>query len=109
MKNIIMNFEKQVGDSFLPFTIQLAQEHNINLIFVRTRILGVGPLALEDYTEALDAYLSEQDHVFLISFTHDPRITKEFFIDGLHLNEHGKLEFTKILAGEFKKVLESNR
>ena len=105
-----MNFERQVADSFLPYMIQLAQENNVNLIFIRTGIVGYEPPALEKYTKSLDAYLSKQDHVFLINFDHDPRIKKEFYYnDGLHFNEYGKAEFTKMLADELIKVVKDNR
>ena len=104
-----MNFEKQVNDSFLPYLIQMAQENNISLIFIRTGIFGSDPPALEKYTEALDAYLSKQDHVFLVDFNHDPRSRKELYSDGLHFTEYGKVEFTKILASELVKIVEENR
>ncbi|MBE0684218.1 MAG: hypothetical protein IH589_20120 [Anaerolineales bacterium] len=101
-----MNFQKQVDESFLPYMIQLAQENDINLIFVRTKILGLEPLELTDYAGSLDSYLLQQEHVFLVDFSRDPRITNEFQIDSLHMNEFGRREFTKILANELQSILE---
>ncbi len=104
-----MNFEKQVSDSFLPFIIQLAQKNGINLIFIRTGILGREPAALAGYSKSLDSYLSNYDHVFLIDLSNDPRVADEFYADGLHFNEHGKVGFTHILAGEINKIIENDR
>jgi hypothetical protein len=85
--------------------IQLAQKNNISLIFVRTKTYGPEPQALSEYTKDLDAYLSDQNHVFLIDFIHDPRIKVEYYKDSLHMNSYGKQEFTKILAGEFTQIV----
>lgn len=100
-----MNFDKQVNDSFLPYMIQLAQKNNINLIFVRTKVNGNEPLALERYAKSLNAYLKDQKNVYLVDFTHDPRILPEYFVDSLHMNAHGKQVFTTFLADEFKKII----
>jgi hypothetical protein len=100
-----MHFEKQVDQSFLPYMIELAQKNNINLVFVRMKVLGTEPPALADYSKALDAYLMEQDHVFLVNFSDDPRITDEFHFDALHMNGYGRQEFTKLLADEFRSII----
>ncbi|WKZ36130.1 MAG: hypothetical protein QY332_21200 [Anaerolineales bacterium] len=100
-----MDFDRQVDRSFLPYMIQLAQKNIVTLVFVRTKILGTEPLALVDYSQALDAYLWEQDHVFLVNFSDDPRITEEFHVDGLHMNNHGRREFTRMLADELRSII----
>jgi hypothetical protein len=105
-----MNFEKQVADSFLPFMIELAHEKNVTLIFVKTGVVGAEPAALDDYSKSLASYISKQKNVYLIDFRHDPRIKKEFYyMDGLHFNEYGRVEFTKLLAGEITKVIEDKK
>jgi hypothetical protein len=105
-----MDFEEQVEDSFLPYIIELAQKNNVKLIFIRTGIIGSEPSALDDYNKSLDAYLLKQENVFLINFRNDPRIKEEFYYsDGLHFNEFGMAEFTKLLGNELIKLFEKNR
>jgi hypothetical protein len=100
-----MDFQGQVGDSFLPYMIELAEKNNVTLIFVRTKIFGREPPALQEYNAALEAYLREHDHVILMDFSADPRIPREFYADSLHMNGYGRQEFTKILAQELSTVL----
>ena len=99
-----MDFERQLDESLLPPLIRLAQQNHINLLFIRTRIYGPEPSALADYSHSLDTYLQEQENVFLIDFSSDPRITIDYYVDSLHMNSYGKQEFTKILAEEFKQI-----
>jgi lysophospholipase L1-like esterase len=100
-----LNFENQIDKSFLPAIILMAQENNIELIFVRTKTLtyfepAYEPPALRAYVESLDQYLSKQDHVYFLDLAHDERIKHEYFSDTVHFNEKGKDAFTKILADE---------
>lgn len=105
-----MDFEDQIKKSFLPHIIQLAQENNITLIFIRTKSMtfpeyASEPSALRNYIKALDLYLSEQDHVQFLDLAHDERLQPDHFADTVHLNEVGKEIFTKILADELMKIV----
>jgi hypothetical protein len=101
-----MNFEQQINRSFLPAMIEMANENNITLIFVRTRTLAFPtaesePTMLRNYIKSLDLYLSENQDVYFLDFSQDVRLKNDLFLDNLHLNENGKKEFTRILAEEF--------
>ena len=96
-----MDFEEQVDKSFLPYIIQLAQNNDVHLVFVRTKIFANEPAALDDYTAKLDLYLSTQDNVHVLDFSEDPRITRDFYTDPLHMNAYGRQQFTGILADSF--------
>lgn len=100
-----MDFEKQVEESFLPYIVQLAQEHNINLIFVKTKIFGAEPIELIEYSKSLEDYLMKSEDVTLLDFSQDIRITQKFYVDSLHMNSYGKEEFTKILAEKLRQVI----
>jgi hypothetical protein len=105
-----MDFDEQIDRSFLPATIQLAQDNEITLIFVRTRTLmfpvdSSEPVALRNYMESLEAYISGHGAHYL-DFAHDERIKDEYFFDLLHFNAAGQDVFTQILADELKVFLE---
>lgn len=100
-----MDFEKQLGTSLLPYIIELAKKNDVSLVFVRTKVFGPNPAALNEYSEALDRYLSGHHGVFLLDFSHDTRITQIHYVDSLHPNQFGKREFTKMLADEFKNII----
>jgi hypothetical protein len=104
-----MDFDGKIDRSFLPAMIQLAQENNIKLVFVRTRTLvfpeySSEPPALRNYMESLDAYISGQ-WAYFIDFAHDERIKDEYFSDILHFNPSGMQAFTGMLAEELKVLL----
>ena len=105
-----LNFEKQVVKSFLPHIIQLAEENNIELIFVRTKSLifpeyEAEPLPLRKYIKSLKVYLSRQENVHFIDLAHDERMKPSFFEDEVHFNKEGRELFTKILADELSPVV----
>jgi hypothetical protein len=105
-----LDFDEQIDRSFLPATIQLAQENEITLIFVRTRTLmfpeyASEPVALRNYMESLNAYISGHRAHYL-DFAHDERIKDEYFFDPLHFSAAGQEAFTQILADELKVFLE---
>jgi hypothetical protein len=104
------DFEKQIDKSFVPYMIQLAQENNITLVFVRTKTLvypkySSEPSGLRSYSQALAEYLSGQEHVAFINLAHDERLVPAYYLTTLHFNAEGKQVFTKILAEELKKIM----
>jgi len=101
-----MNFDKQVGGSFLPVLIDLAHQNDLILVFIRTRTLNFPtaasePLELRKYMKSLHSYLAQYPDVYLIDLSQDTRLNDSLFIDSLHLNARGQEEFTSILAEEF--------
>lgn len=100
-----MDFAKQVDESLLPYIIQLTQEHNVTLIFVKTKIFGAEPIELIEYSKLLEEYLMKSENVFLLDFTQDARIMQDFYADSLHMNSYGKEKFTKFLADALKQII----
>jgi hypothetical protein len=105
-----LNFQAQVGQSFLPEIIRLAKDHEMQLIVVRlkTYASGMGEVesaALKGYIHDLSSYLRQNNVVFL-DFGTDPRLRREFFADSIHLNDQGRKIFTGLLAEALKPVLE---
>lgn len=104
-----LNFHRQVDQSFLPEMIRLARERGIQLVLVRMKneTTGIGSretASVRKYVADLSAYLAEQDVIFL-DYGRDPRLTKEYFKDVLHLNPQGEVVFTHILAEGLNEVL----
>jgi hypothetical protein len=104
-----MNFDSQIGQSFLPEIIRLARENGVQLILVHERTLlfpsaQAEPKALREYKQKLSAYLDAND-VTLLDFSYDPRLPESYFEDPLHMNETGKAAFTQLLADALKVVI----
>ena len=104
-----LDFESQVGRSYLPELIRLARESGIQLILVRlkNRTLGDGGLApapLERYLHNLAEYLSAEQVPYL-DYGADPRLKPEHFTDSLHLNADGEIVFTEMLAEGLNSLL----
>ena len=102
-----LDFNDQVGRSFLPEIIRLCRENNIQLVIVQTKTLHFSreypePDALLQYTKDLKAY-AEANNVLLVDFSNDPRLTQDLFYDENHLNPDGKLIFSELLIEELKK------
>ncbi len=100
-----MDFNYQVNRSFLPEMIRLAQENNIQLIFVHARTLTypsaeAEPKGMSEYKRDLAAYLKAND-IPLLDFSYDPRLPPEYFEDPLHMNATGQAAFSQILAEAF--------
>jgi hypothetical protein len=108
----VLDFDHQVDRSFLPVIIDLARKNDITVIFVRMKNLDFPTSAYETpaltrYIQSLEEYLSRQDQVRYLDLSHDERILSSYFVaDGAHFTEEGKLAFTKILAGELKKIID---
>jgi hypothetical protein len=105
----VMDFKKQIGDSFLPEIIRLCQENDIQLIMVRMPILRfdgdrLSPPQLNRYIQDLSIYLEESDIPFLDFEQMEMPI--EYFTDAIHLNEQGKVFFTQKLTEALKTIIE---
>ena len=96
-----LDFDQQIGESFLPELIQLCQEYGIQLVLVRMRILrfaapGSEPPALSEYNNGLSAYLAENDVVYL-DYSRETQLAREHFTDPMHMNTNGQVIFTDML------------
>lgn len=105
----VYNFENQVGDSFLPPTINLMQGTDIQLVFVRVRRLAQArgvpeSKALQTYIQNLGEYL-KQPGITFIDLSHDERFSEDTFGIGDHFNAHGERLFTQLLADRLKPIL----
>lgn len=105
-----LDFKSQVGKSFLPAMIEMAQKNDITLIFVRTKNMTYPEYAseipaLSTYINSLKDYFSTQENVRFIDLAHDERIKAEYFTDSVHFNEEGKNIFTKILADQLMPLM----
>lgn len=104
-----MNFDRHIDTSFLPVMIDLAEDNNTSLVFVRTGTLNFPtvesePQALKNYINLLGAYLADHDNVYFLDLAYDERIDASFFVDSVHFNAHGKELFTPILADELRSI-----
>jgi len=104
-----LDFSTEVGRSFLPEMIRIAQERGIRLVFVRLKtliypMLATQPPALREYISLLGAYLAQKDAV-LLDFGQDERIQPEYFFDELHFTAEGMGVFTHLLAEELQPIL----
>jgi hypothetical protein len=103
-----LNFNDQVGKSFLPEIIRLCGENDIQLILVRMPILrfeepGTQPPGLSAYIQDLSKYLDENGVPF---FDFDEKaFSSEYFSDPLHLNEQGAKIFMQKLVSALMTVI----
>jgi len=105
-----LDFDQQVGESFLPELIQLTREHGIQLILVRMRILrfaapGSEPPALDKYNQGLSAYLAANGVVYL-DYSGEAKLGREQFDDPLHINNAGQVIFTDLFAEDLLKFIQ---
>jgi hypothetical protein len=100
-----LDFEVQVDRSLLPDMIEIAKANNINLVFVRIKVLsGVGDSPeLNRYLASLGNYLYEQN-IHMLDFGDDSRFTPELFRDSIHLNENGRELFTQLVADDLMRI-----
>jgi hypothetical protein len=104
-----LDFDRQVGQSFLPEMVRIARSNNIQLILVRTKHLddlseASESAALQGYIQALKAYAAGNKLIY-IDFSHDPRLTKDLYFDNYHTNKAGMAVFTQILAEALLPIL----
>ncbi len=99
-----LDFDSQVNDSFLPEMLRIANENNIQLVFVRIRVLshGVDP-KVDAYVGSLTSYLNE-NQALILDYGNDARLTNELFRDSIHLSDKGKVLFTQILANGLNEL-----
>jgi len=103
-----LNFNDQVGRSFLPEIIRLCDENDIRLVLVRMPILrfeepGTRPARLDAYVQDLASYLDQNGVAFFDFDTKD--FPSQYFYDGVHLNEQGRAVFTERLAESLRAVM----
>jgi hypothetical protein len=108
--NTALNFDQQIGESFLPELIQLTREHNIQLILVRMRILrfavpGSEPPALSKYNQGLSDYLAANGVLYL-DYSRETRLSHDEFADPLHMNSAGQAIFTDLFAQDLLKFIQ---
>lgn len=107
-----LNFNKQVGKSFLPEIIRLCEEQDIQLILVRMKTLRYP--SIESQTEALSKYIVDlsnylEDHnIPFIDTVADERITEDMFRDIIHISDEGRPIFTTYFAEAIKPYINSH-
>jgi len=99
-----LDFENQIGASFLPDLINLCKHNDIQLVLVRMRILrfvrpGSEPPALREYGEALRAYL-ESSGVIYLDYSDYAALTEADFSDSVHMNDQGQALFTETFGND---------
>jgi hypothetical protein len=104
-----MDFNQQVGESFLPELIQVCQEHGIQLVLVRMKILqftapGSEPPALREYNINLGNYLAGNNVIYL-DYSGETLLTREHFADPMHMNNVGQAVFTDMLAEDLLRYI----
>jgi hypothetical protein len=102
-------FYDEVGHSFLPEMLRIAAGKNVQLIFVRMKRLrdvqpDSQPPGMPEYMKDLEYYLSQNGSV-LLDFTDKKQLTLGYFGEGDHLNEDGRILFTRLLARELLRLL----
>jgi hypothetical protein len=108
--NTALNFDQQIGESFLPELIQLTRERNIQLILVRMRILrfvvpGSEPPGLSKYNQGLSDYLAANGVIYL-DYSRETRLSHDEFADPLHMNSAGQAIFTDLFAQDLLKFIQ---
>jgi hypothetical protein len=96
------DFYGSLPGSFLPAIMQIAEEKNIRLIFVRYRARHYVEYPhfepeTEAYFDSMKKYLTENG-AFFIDFSADERIQLKDFAEGDHLNGNGNIIFTEMMA-----------
>ena len=104
-----LDFDDQLPQSFLPETIRLCRENDIQLVFVRTKTeqyypRGIQSAEMNRYLDSLINYLDRRGVMF-IDFGSDPRLTPEYFSDPIHMTEEGQRVFTEVLAEKMNNVI----
>ena len=104
-----LDFDQQVGESFLPDLIQLTKDRGVQLILVQMRILrfaapGSEPPALRTYNDKLAEYLAANGVIYL-DYSRATQLTREQFADPLHMNDAGKVIFTDMFAEDLLQYL----
>jgi len=107
------NFQDALEKSFLPHIIDVAENNDIQLTFVRIKrrrdaVPDSQPEYLKRYITNLKQYL-ESRGTYLIDYTDNLNIKLEHFAEGDHLNkEKGAPVFTKMLAEDLKPIIDKH-
>jgi hypothetical protein len=96
------DFAQQVEKSFLPHMINTANAAGVRLVFVRIKRLrdttpGKQSPELQTYVASLREYV-ESRGAALIDFSEDPRLPRDFYTDGDHVDEAGRTITTAMIA-----------
>ncbi len=99
-----LDFASQIDQSYLPEMIRIANENDIQLIFVRIKVkTNAGDPKVDAYITSLSEYL-KQNHAIFLDYGEDARLTPDLFYDAIHLNEQGRKVFTPILAQDLNAL-----
>lgn len=106
----LYEFSEQLPRSLLPPIIAETKQCGIQLVLVRVKrrrdvVPGAEPERVRCYIAGLREYLSQQG-VPLIDFTPCGSLQLADYADGDHLNEHGRDEFTRLLAETLSELPE---
>ncbi len=104
-----LDFDQQVGESFLPDLIQLTKDYSVQLVLVQMRILrfaapGSEPPALRDYNAKLAEYLTANGVIYF-DYSRETLLGREQFDDPLHMNDAGRIILTDMLAEDLMQVM----
>lgn len=89
------DFDAGIGNSFLPHMLDVAQENNLTLVFIRVqeRPSGNGPVTdppmVRNYMTNLEKYLT-QHGAYFYDFTGDPELPLSEYHDGDHIRDAKK-------------------
>jgi hypothetical protein len=106
--NSAPEFDEVVGSSFLPLLLDLGEEYDTRLVFVRVQRRPQadgsipGSASLDRYIEDLSAYLSAAD-AGLVDMNGDPDIRLEHYLDTDHITPGYMKRYTEIF---FQNALE---
>ena len=94
-----LDFDSQVERSFLPDMLEIADDNDLKLVFVRIKVASgyEGSPELDDYLDKLQNYIEERNAIML-DFGSDPRITDDSFRDSVHYNEEGQRIFSELVG-----------
>lgn len=99
-----LDFDAQLGRSYLPEIIRIANENNIKLVFVRVKVnTHAFDPKLDAYISSLTDYLRANDAV-LLDYGEDERLTRDLFLDTIHLNPKGQVVFTQMVADGLNEI-----
>lgn len=100
-----LDFDAQLVHSYLPEMVRIANENNIKLIFVRVKVnTHASDPKLDAYISSLTDYLND-NQAFILDYGEDQRLTRDLFLDSIHLNPSGQIVFTQMVADGLNKMI----
>ncbi len=109
-KSYWWDFPKAVKTSILPLTIEAAGKNGFHLVIARhkSRKDAETPdwatAEVKKYEEDLASYLHKNGAIFL-DYSHRPELKKEHYSRGDHLNEAGRVIWTRLMADDLRAIL----